>query len=324
MKLLIILFLVILIVAQDEPWRKRKIRKRRKKIVSIVNKANKGWKATTDNKFARMLKPELKKYLGEGFGTRGEKIPIQKYELTLKPNLKLPKYFDERYTSRYPWRRCRKITRWIRNQGSCGSCWAFAGTGVMQDRWCLRRPRRKKKFSPQWLVSCDTTNFACNGGYLSRSWKYIKKYGVCTEQCFPYSSGGGVVESCPKKCKNGKKIKRYKIKKYYKVGNWIPFNSLRARFIQRELYLRGSVEMSFKVYEDFFQYKSGVYEYVYGDYVGGHAVRLIGWGKTKKGKKYWIIANSWGKNWGINGVFYIRRGVNEVKIETRGVWGIKL
>ena len=62
---------------------------------------------------------------------------------------------------------------------------------------------------------------------------------------------------------------------------------------------------SFRVYEDFTAYESGVYEHVTGDYLGGHAVTLVGYNKTEK---YWIVKNSWGTDWGEDGYFRIKMG----------------
>merc|ERR1712070_93363 len=75
-----------------------------------------------------------------------------------------------------------------------------------------------------------------------------------------------------------------------------------------------SATMAFTVYEDFPTYKSGVYKHVSGGQLGGHAVRLLGWG-VENGEDYWLIANSWNEEWGDNGTFKIARGNNECGIE---------
>ena len=64
----------------------------------------------------------------------------------------------------------------------------------------------------------------------------------------------------------------------------------------QDIYENGSVEASFTVYEDFLNYKSGIYQYVSGNYLGSHAVKIIGWGE-ENGTKFWIIANSWNSRW---------------------------
>lgn len=89
----------------------------------------------------------------------------------------------------------------------------------------------------------------------------------------------------------------------------------------QELYENGPLEASFEVYGDFLSYKSGVYQYISGVLLGGHAVRLIGWG-SENGTPYWLLVNSWNTEWGENGLFRILRGYNECGIESLVVGGL--
>ena len=72
----------------------------------------------------------------------------------------------------------------IRNQASCGSCWAFSGAVAFQQRLCIAGGD-KVVLSPQDSVSCDKANLGCQGGYLPRTWNYDKTTGLVTENCFP-------------------------------------------------------------------------------------------------------------------------------------------
>jgi cathepsin B len=83
----------------------------------------------------------------------------------------------------------------------------------------------------------------------------------------------------------------------------------------------GPVEVSFTVYEDFVNYKEGVYQHVHGSQLGGHAVRMLGWGE-ENGTPYWLVANSWNNDWGDKGLFKILRGENECGIEGSVVAGM--
>lgn len=76
----------------------------------------------------------------------------------------------------------------------------------------------------------------------------------------------------------------------------------------------GPVEGAFTVYEDLILYKSGVYEHVHGKPLGGHAIRILGWG-VENNTPYWTVANSWNSDWGDNGFFKILRGENHCGIE---------
>jgi cathepsin B len=92
------------------------------------------------------------------------------------------------------------------------------------------------------------------------------------------------------------------------------FNSNPA-MIQTEIMTHGPVEVDFTVYQDFLSYKSGVYKHTWGQELGGHAVKMLGWG-VDAGTPYWIIANSWNEDWGNGGFFNILRGRNECGIES--------
>jgi len=83
----------------------------------------------------------------------------------------------------------------------------------------------------------------------------------------------------------------------------------------------GPVEASFTVYADFPTYKSGVYHHTTGSALGGHAIKIVGWG-NESGSDYWLVANSWNADWGTKGFFKIKRGSNECGIEGGIVAGI--
>lgn len=87
--------------------------------------------------------------------------------------------------------------------------------------------------------------------------------------------------------------------------------------IQREIMTNGPVEGAFTVYEDLILYKSGVYQHVHGRALGGHAIRILGWGVWGDSKvPYWLIGNSWNTDWGDNGFFRILRGEDHCGIES--------
>lgn len=91
--------------------------------------------------------------------------------------------------------------------------------------------------------------------------------------------------------------------------------------IQTEIMTNGPVEGAFTVYADFPSYKSGVYQHTAGDELGGHAIKVLGWG-VEAGVKYWLVANSWNEDWGDKGFFKILRGKNECGIESGIVGGV--
>ena len=72
---------------------------------------------------------------------------------------------------------------------------------------------------------------------------------------------------------------------------------------------------------DFLSYKSGVYHRIYGSWLGGHAIKILGWG-AEGGKPYWLAVNFWNTNWGDKGFFKILRRQDECGIESGIVAGI--
>ena len=187
----------------------------------------------------------------------------------------------------------------IRNQGQCGSCWAFGATEALSDRLAIETGV-DVVLSPQHLVSCDTGNYGCNGGYLNVAWNFMQKTGVVSDACYPYTSGtSGADGKCLSSCADGSKWTVYHSQKTQSASS----ESATQQAIQKD----GPVEAAFTVYEDFMSYKSGVYQHTTGKMLGGHAIKCIGWG-TENGVNYWLMANSWGPSWGDNGFFKIKRG----------------
>ncbi|KAK2716304.1 hypothetical protein QYM36_010770 [Artemia franciscana] len=114
---------------------------------------------------------------------------------------------------------------------------------------------------------------------------------------------------------------------YYKIIFFQQFSALIDEFIktsysvrskeeiiQREIVTNGPVEGTITVYEDFMNYKSGVYQHVVGKALGGHTIRILGW-RVEEGTPYWLIANSWNSDWGDNGYVKLLRGANHCGIE---------
>jgi cathepsin B len=93
--------------------------------------------------------------------------------------------------------------------------------------------------------------------------------------------------------------------------------------IQSEIMMNGPVEAAFSVYADFEAYTGGVYQHLTGDFLGGHAVKILGWGTDSKSNlPYWLVANSWNTAWGEKGFFRILRGADECGIEDDIVAGL--
>jgi cathepsin B len=281
------------------------------KMIEFINRAKHvKWTAGRNRRFeGKTLREIREKYLGAKLpenGAHEEQADDESAEVTEASDAEtsLPVAFDWRRTT------LGHCIHPIRDQYECGCCWAFGATEVLSDRFCLfSRGRINVVLSPEYLVSCDTSNMGCNGGYLNRAWEFMKETGVPTDACVPYISAYDSVRSCPtiRSCNNRAPFKRYKANQVYPVSS-------NVAQIQTEIMERGPVEAIFAVYHDFMTYRSGVYHHVSGSFVGYHAVKIIGWG-VNNGTPYWIIANSWGTGWGMDGFFWMLRGQNECHIE---------
>ncbi|KAL9953073.1 hypothetical protein ACROYT_G040428 [Oculina patagonica] len=270
-----------------------------------INILNVGWEATVYKQFAGMDWVQAKQMLGS-YGAWPKESPPKVFKQDIANDI--PEFFDAR--EKWP-----GSIHAIRNQGACGSCWAFGASETLSDRFAIVSNNGVNVvLSAQQLVDCDTVNSGCKGGWPLKAWQYMRDVGLLTVQCYgAYTARDGVCKfngTMTSQCPSGYGVpKVYRAKSAYAVAQ-----SVEA--IQTEIMTNGPVEADFTVYQDFYSYRSGVYIRTSDVMVGGHAIKMLGWGRSDQGIDYWICANSWGPSWGINGFFWIRRGSNECGIES--------
>ena len=112
---------------------------------------------------------------------------VQKNLASHRPKKALPKgvALPTSFNARSEWPTC---IHSIRDQGECGSCWAFSSAAFLEDRYCIdSNGAINVRLSPQDMVSCDFSNGGCNGGYLSPSISYLMSEGIVSEECLPYT-----------------------------------------------------------------------------------------------------------------------------------------
>jgi len=293
-------------------------------MINHVNRLQTTW--TAGKNFEEHQLNHVKGLLGALKTPEDQKLPVLTHEV---PN-DLPEEFD----ARKQWPNCPSIGE-VRDQGSCGSCWAFGATEAMSDRYCIASGGKQiVEVSAEDLVSCCLAcGDGCNGGFPGTAWAYWVKYGLVTgglygskQGCRPYTipscehhvpgkldpcSGDADTPECTQQCIPGYN-KTYSADKRF--GTKAYSISSDVKQIQAEIFKNGPVEADFTVYADFPNYKSGVYQQTSDEQLGGHAIRILGWG-TEKGTPYWLVANSWNPDWGAEGYFKILRGNNECGIE---------
>jgi C1A family cysteine protease len=186
----------------------------------------------------------------------------------------------------------------VREQGACGSCWAFAAATTVE--FLSQTP----DVSEQQWIDCSrvTGNRGCSGGLAAWTYRYIQKFPhVCTEQSYPYTA---TVKKCQRTCNQSISLRIRRITLY--------FSEVRLL----EAVLLQPVPVSIHASESFRLYQSGILDPTDCAKRPNHAVSLVGFG-TENGTDYWILRNSWGATWGENGYFRLRRGVNRCAIGLR-------
>jgi len=188
----------------------------------------------------------------------------------------------------------------VRNQGTCGGCWAFASLGATEGCYnvAIGNPHLDIDLSEQVVISC--TSGGCDGGMPEPVAQYLLRTGVPDEQCYPYLMTDG---SCDDKCSDW-------AERAFRIASWgwvsVIFGGDRA---VKERLVRGPIYADLTVYADFMAYSGGVYEHVWGEALGGHSVTLVGWDDANDS---WICKNSYGADWGDDGYFEIRRGDSDI------------
>lgn len=180
----------------------------------------------------------------------------------------------------------------VKYQGQCGSYWTFSTIGAVEGQ-NYRKTGRLVSLSEQNLLDCSSNiwygNNGCNGGYMFRSYKYIKKNGIDTEESYPYD--GKVI-----KCRFNNETIGANITGYIRVKK----DSQYA--LQDAVANVGPVAVGLEVYKSFRYYNGGVYyDAQCGTSLQNHAALVVGYGTEEDGKDYWLVKNSWGTHWGLDG-----------------------
>ena len=209
------------------------------------------------------------------------------------------------YPGHFDWRDRKCVPLQVRDQGACGSCWAFAGTALLESA-VIRIDNADPAtvhFSEQWLVDCNVRGWGCNGGLNPLSY-FVNTRDVCgmlgapPYNNYPYSASNHTCAciSAQRTTGNGWGFLRGYPRR--------PSVDDTKAFIVNE----GPVYAAVTVDSAFQAYRGGVFN-ASSRAPANHAICLVGWDDSLGA---WILRNSWGNNWGNNGYMYIAYGCSRV------------
>ena len=193
------------------------------------------------------------------------------------------------------WVAAGKVTP-IKNQGSCGSCWAFAAVATIESALMIQQNLTTLNLSEQQLVSCATSaagygSLGCNGGYSDQALRYIYNNAEALEGSYPYS---GTSSACV--APSGQTIR---------VTGAVSKSATLVEAAFVTAISRAPFAFYFAVASDFQQYAGGIYTPSATCTTMGlnHAMTAVGYSRTGQ---YWLVKNSWGTGWGLGGYIQIK------------------
>jgi len=310
----------------SDPLRLSRKYKTDRKFLAAVNKAAKGQFTVREYpEFEGMTIGDLERRRGARAAAQAPTPFEMQIPSTAVKQERQPRLRKEDIPANFDWRNVSGVNYVspVRDQGQCGSCYAFSSAGMMEARIRVKSKNQAQPIlSTQDVVSCSLYSQGCEGGfpYLIGG-KYARDYGFIEENCYPYA---GVDSLCtPPDSPTNCNPERWHADAYYYIGGY--YGQSNPQVMQEEIMANGPISVSFMVYDDFMHYGGGVYTHKFAEEAGllsdsynpfeltNHAVLCVGWGVTDDASQtpYWIVKNSWSTSWGEQGYFRILRSLEK-------------
>ena len=191
------------------------------------------------------------------------------------------------------WRNKAAVTS-VKDQGQCGSCWSFSATGAIEGAWAISKGQLID-LSEQELVDCATGisygSHGCNGGQMEGAFKFVIEHGQCSLASYPYTAKDGTCKTCSA-------VAHISSCSDVKPNDQISF---KAAVAQQPVAVALSADSRI-----FQSYSGGVITSTSCYTSLNHGVLTVGYG-TENGQDYWLVKNSWGTSWGLDGYVKIGR-----------------
>jgi len=254
--------------------------------IEAHNAGNATWKMGI-NQFSDLTAEEFKtQYLSSLVVPEGD----NRADVVVLPDPSAPNDID--------WRSKGAVTP-VKNQGQCGSCWAFSATGAIEGWAVAKGGKSLPSLSEQMFVDCTRSvgNQGCNGGWPDKTIGWAASHGVTTESAYPYTARDGTCKS---------------------FSPLFTFGGVATG--SGETTLGGQlsstpVSVCVDASGGFQSYHSGVFSGPCGSQIN-HAILAVGYTS-----QYWIVKNSWGTSWGSGGYIYMAKGKNLCGIQSHLAWG---
>jgi C1A family cysteine protease len=222
------------------------------------------------NQFSTMTDAEAEKWMGLG-------------DLPMNLDVEQMTFEDSETNGGIDWRNNGGVNS-VKNQGGCGSCWAFSANAATEHAY-WRQHKQLLNLSEQQLVDCDPRSHGCQGGWYFWAWDYLKQHPQMLTSQYPYTGRDG-------SCRTGQGYAR--VTNYSQVSR----NSVAAH---KNALNSGVLSIALAAGNRYFQqYRSGILNTSACGSRIDHAVNMVGWG-SEGGQDYWIVRNSWGSGWGDRG-----------------------